>query len=626
MRRTIVVCDHAEVGDGLRTQLESTGHVVEVLAPADVLPHQLDDAHCVVALDDTNAVTELLARLRGNTRVAIVLPTMSLPAAIEWLSASPRVVAVSASDVDANELASTLDGDRITLDEMLAPSTVMNHVITDDLGRRTYLGQLAQHVAKVGVPTQLQHAIEQACDELVTNALYAAPVDAEGKPLFGELSTTERLRYRTDANVTARFGGNEHVFAVSVRDEYGSLQRVTALAYMHKGIHATSKVDQRVSGAGLGLYLIATECAAMHIFIEHGVATEIVCIFDVRAERQQLRRLSMVSVDGDAEEIAARARSRPSVLRRTRGGGPTRTWLLGGALATIAAGIAGVVAWRMRSSEETFSLAITTEPPGATVTVDGRVVPGSAVALRSSAPIVITAELAGYVGRRFVVTPRPGTPLVVTLVPQSATLDIDSIPPGATVLLDKKSVGATPLVLTDLPPGREVALTLERQGFAPTTVRAVVPAAGKRAEVREQLAPAPGYSLVHIDSSPPGARVIEPSLGTSPVFTPADVVVSTAEPHQFSLVMPRHLPASLPVSAADGASPTVVLEAVPVIQIDSDRAATATVIDVAHCAKLELPAECPVRAGTYEVEIRSAGQPVVRRTAMVGDQDIVIRY
>lgn len=626
MRRTIVVCDRPEVGDVLRTELERTGHVVEVIPPADVLPHQLDDAHCVIAVDDASAATELLARLRGNTRVSIVLPTMSLPAAIEWLSASPRVVAVSASAVDASALA--LDGEPVTIDHVLGPGTAVTHVVTDDLARRTLLAQLAQHAAQVGVPTQLQHAIEQACDELVTNALYAAPVDADGKPLFGELSTTDRLRYRTDAAVTARFGRNEHLFALSVRDEYGSLQRVTALAYMHKGIHATSKVEQRISGAGLGLYLIATECAAMHIFIENGVATELVCVFDVRAERQQLRRLTMVSIDGDAEVVAARARSRSSVLRPARGGGATRTWIVGGALATVAVAIAGVVAWRMsRSTDDTFSLGITTEPPGATVTVDGRVASGSQVAgLRNGAPVVITADRAGYVGKRFVVTPRPGTPLVVALQPQPPALDIDSTPSGATVLLDGTSVGRTPLVVTDVPAGREVTVTLQREGFAPTTARAVVPAAGKRAEVREQLSPAPDYALVHIDSSPPGARVIEKSLGNGPIFTPADVVVTAAEPHQFSLVMPRHLPAALPAFKPDGSPRTVVLEAVPVIQIETDRAGTATVIGVAHCAMLELPAECPVRAGTYEVEIRTAGQPAVRRTAMVGDQDIVIRY
>lgn len=632
-RRIVVVCDRAEVGDALRTALDNEGWAVEVVAPADVLPHQLD-AHCMIALDDASAATDLLARLRGDARVVIVLQQPSLPATIEWLSTTPRVVAVSASAFDATALASTLDAGRVTLGQVLAAGTEVNiHVVTDDHARRECLAQLAQHAARVGVPARLQGAIEQACDELVTNALYAAPIDADGRPLFGELSSTERLRYRTDAAVTARFGGNEHLFAVSVRDEYGSLQRVTALAYLHKGIHATNKVDQRLSGAGLGLYLIASECAAMHIFIEHGLATEIVCVFDVRAERQQVRRLSLVSVDGDAEEVAARARSRSSVLRPTHAGGTIRTWLLGGALATIAAGIAGVVAWRVsRSTDDTFSLAITSEPPGATVTVDGRVASGSparVAGLRSGAPVVITTDHPGYVGRRLVVMPRPGAPISVTLSADAGRLDIDSTPPGATALLDGTPVGETPLVLTALPAGREVTVTLRRQGFVETPPRAVVPAAGQRSELREQLSPAPGYASVHINSNPPGARVVDVSgrLGKIPVFTPADVVVSTAEEHRFSLVMPGHLPAALPAfKGGAGLSRTAVLEAVPVIQIETDRAGTATVIDVAHCATLELPAECPVSPGTYEVEIREAGHPPVRRTAVVGDQDVVIRY
>ena len=643
-RRIVVVCTASGLGAELTSALEIAGCVLEIVPePSALRPEQLVDTLCVFAIDDgasPSTLLEVLARLVGDARAMIAVTQPSLPTTIEWLAASDRVVAVVGLDAlehgAVSRLAAvTLDGKPLGLEQVLgAGAGVQTHLIENERAKRECLTRLAEHLASIGVPTRLQRAIEQACDELVSNGLYAAPVGADGRPLFVELSTAERVRYQVDAPVTTRFGGNGTQFALSVRDEFGSLERETPVKFLHKGAHATDKVDRKLSGAGLGLYLLASECAAMYFHVEHGIATEIMCVFDLRAPRQQLQQFAVIA-EGDPATLADRARSRNAQLRPAPTHVPLRTWILRVAVAASVAGMAAVIAWRvLRSTDDTMSLAITAEPAGATLVVDGRPIASSTSPvisrLRPGIPALVAVDHPGYVGRRIVVQPSRGQePLSVALRQVPATLDIDSTPPGAVALIDGKPVGQTPVAVTDLPAGREVTITLQRQGFADAIVRTVVPPAGSRSEIREQLAPATGFAIVHIDSQPPGARIVDASggLGKLPRFTPADLVLSTRDEHRLVLTMSHHLPASLPAFTADvGMSRSAVLQPVPVIQLETDRAATATIVGVAHCAAIELPGECPVSPGTYEVEIRAAGQPLVRRTATVAEQDVVIRY
>jgi hypothetical protein len=62
---------------------------------------------------------------------------------------------------------------------------------------------------------------------------------------------------------------------------------------------------------------------------------------------------------------------------------------------------------------------------------------------------------------------------------------VDSRPRGATVLVDGKSVGVTPLSLAEVSPGSHV-VQIDMAGKKPWTTTAVV-AAGKRASVSGSL-------------------------------------------------------------------------------------------------------------------------------------------
>lgn len=640
-RQIVVVSEAQDVGAYLTDALQIAGCMLEIAVRSEALQtSSLTDSLCVVVVDDDpRAANDVLARMRGAARAIIVLMQPSLAATIEWLAANERVSAVVALEglepSALHQLASRiLDGQSVGIDDVRASDTTLQtHLLDGERMKQQCLSRLADYVAKVGVPARMRTAIEQACDELATNALYAAPVDANGRRVFGELTSAERVRFKIDARVTVRFAGDAKRFVLSVRDEFGSMSRETPLRFLHKGVHATDKVDRKIAGAGLGLYLLASQCAAVHLHLEYGIATEITCVFDLTALEPALRQFSLHSAPGEPTEVAARAQARNLELRAVRAPVSGRTWVIGGAVTALIA-VGGVVGWRvLRTVDDTVSLSVTTVPPSATLTVDGKPLSGSVITkLRAGTPITIAATQRGYVSKRVVVTPHAvNEPVTITLAKATPLVDIDSTPPGATALVDGKRVGETPVVVADLEPGRQVEITLQRAGYADATVRTVVPPAGGRSELREPLSPAPGFASVRIESTPPGARIVDAkgTLGKVARFTPADLVLSTSEEHSVGLAMPHHLPATLPPFKAEtGLSRSAALERAPVIQIESDKpgAATATVNGVPHCAAVDLPGSCAVSPGSYEVEIRAAGHPTQKRTVAVSTDDVVIRY
>ncbi|MBZ0232583.1 MAG: PEGA domain-containing protein, partial [Deltaproteobacteria bacterium] len=154
-------------------------------------------------------------------------------------------------------------------------------------------------------------------------------------------------------------------------------------------------------------------------------------------------------------------------------GSPGRSWLLRALLAlVIVAGGVAIALLIVRSSEETAidaSLLIDSTPPGATVTVDGTVLPDKTPARFATAPGArheILVELAGHKPHKdAVLVPDGGGQLrVFAFLPAiTVKLRVVTTPSGADVYFGEQLKGRTPLELSDLDPGsaREIEVRLK---------------------------------------------------------------------------------------------------------------------------------------------------------------------
>jgi hypothetical protein len=136
-------------------------------------------------------------------------------------------------------------------------------------------------------------------------------------------------------------------------------------------------------------------------------------------------------------------------------------------------------------SELTGNIRITSEPPGAAITVDGaatgQVTPATFEALSVNRSVPVRLSLAGFPDVGFQVRVQADTTIEVarSMGTRRTTLQVSSTPPGALVFLDGTPVGTTPHALNDVTYGTH-SLRIVQDGFEEWSRQVQVPVAGDR--------------------------------------------------------------------------------------------------------------------------------------------------
>lgn len=122
-----------------------------------------------------------------------------------------------------------------------------------------------------------------ACDEMLTNALYNAPIDSQGKPRFAHLSRVNPVQLEPSEAITVTLASDGVDMGISVVDPFGSLQVPTITQYLSKCLRrGNDLVEDKEGGAGLGLYYVFEAVSHFVINLEVRVRTEMIGIVDVR--------------------------------------------------------------------------------------------------------------------------------------------------------------------------------------------------------------------------------------------------------------------------------------------------------------------------------------------------------
>jgi TonB family protein len=167
-------------------------------------------------------------------------------------------------------------------------------------------------------------------------------------------------------------------------------------------------------------------------------------------------------------------------------------------LAVAAAGLLGMYLSRSPEPSSIFpplpsrpgGLRIETDPPGAVVSVDGKEAGLSPVALPKVRPGVHMVRVSrdGYAPAGLTLEVRngePQLPLRFVMEPLTAKLRLQTDPAQASVVVDGKAVGTTPLDGLNLQPGRH-EVRVERRGYVGTR-REIEASAGQTVDVSLKL-------------------------------------------------------------------------------------------------------------------------------------------
>ena len=271
---------------------------------AEVIPHRY--VFFAATNGEVTALDALVPKLRERAHVTVVTPRAELPDLTSYLR-DDRINHVVVGDelepgvfVTAQKL---LTGDIFGIEKYLPAGTPVHYArLRDFVGRGRAIDTVLGYAEDVRMRRQVRTAIGAVCEELLMNALYDAPVDAAGKPMFADIDPHDRKETRSPRPVSIRYAATENSFAVAVRDRFGRLAKNTILSYIEKCIHSPVQIDRKTYGAGLGLYLVANAAASYVVNVAYGIATEVVCTFD-RGAKSPLRLVGMFVHPGGAEML-----------------------------------------------------------------------------------------------------------------------------------------------------------------------------------------------------------------------------------------------------------------------------------------------------------------------------------
>jgi hypothetical protein len=308
-RRVLAISSDLDQLRRIVASLERAGAEVDAVRSADaiateVIPHR----YVFFAATDGNVaqLNTLVPKLREKAHVTIVTPQAKLADLTTYLR-DERVNHVVVGDELDNGVFVTaqklLTGDIFGVEKYLPAGTPVHYArLRDFEGRGRAIQTVLDFAEESKMRRQVRNAIGQVCEELLMNALYDAPVDDNGKPMFAEVDPHDRKDTRSPRPVSIRYAATDDLFAVAVRDRFGRLAKNTILSYIEKCIHSPNQIDRKTYGAGLGLYLVANAAATYVVNVAYGIATEVVCTFH-RGAKSPLQLVGMFVHPGNAEML-----------------------------------------------------------------------------------------------------------------------------------------------------------------------------------------------------------------------------------------------------------------------------------------------------------------------------------
>ena len=284
---------------------------VEVVADLDALAAAVDPGSIAI-------VDAALARTRPGIRAQPARAWIAVPgdgsAAAEpdtvdaLLEAGWTHVVSHPMPILAEELLATLlkviHGDPFGLEKYLAwGAEVSSYPIDNTRDRDAAVAALARDVVAAGLPERAGSLASVIADELLTNALYAAPVDGAGQRFRTREARDQSRELGGRDAVTVRWATDARYLAIEVRDHWGTLDEAAIASRLASGAKKASEGE-----GGMGLPLVYACCTQLVIGSAPSAMTEVIALLDVRYRPTELARsASFHTFSGDvfrsAEEV-----------------------------------------------------------------------------------------------------------------------------------------------------------------------------------------------------------------------------------------------------------------------------------------------------------------------------------
>jgi len=166
---------------------------------------------------------------------------------------------------------------------------IQERTVTDSDQRQETIEEMQAYFKSLGIRGSLLRKCGLVAEEILMNAIYDAPHDSEGKPMFNHLERTVPVQLNIDQAAKFRYATDGALLAISVEDPFGELTRKVILDYFANRFEQKD-VPQHVKkgGGGHGLFQIISSSSLVVFNSRPRVRTEVIALFNVNVQVEKI--------------------------------------------------------------------------------------------------------------------------------------------------------------------------------------------------------------------------------------------------------------------------------------------------------------------------------------------------
>jgi hypothetical protein len=285
--KILIVSSEASMRRSLKRLMTATGANTEFISDLSKLPAEAPSLIAVDLRSPSAPKMKDLANVFPEVRLIAIVGAQDFGQMVESLR-SPRCSSVITFDDEFEPedfivtVTKLLHGQVFGLQKYFPWGvTLYNMEIAGYEEKVKALDVLNAYAELAGARGPVRDRMALVSEELLINAMYHAPTDDNGKPLYQHLPRKEMAGKTFDRSVKVACASNGHLFAVAVRDAYGSLDKDTVVKFLSKGTLKSLTPEQKESGAGLGLVTALKNANKLVFNLSPGQGTEVIALFDL---------------------------------------------------------------------------------------------------------------------------------------------------------------------------------------------------------------------------------------------------------------------------------------------------------------------------------------------------------
>ena len=163
-------------------------------------------------------------------------------------------------------------------------------VVTSSGQKYDVIQKVAGFYRDKGVQGRLVQNVELILNELLMNAIFDAPVEADGRKRYYHLNRSEVFPLASGERPEVQYGINNDRLAVSVSDPFGNFRKETFFSCISRCFSEKSVLEDQTKGAGMGLFMAFKSLNQMVINVDYHKKTEVIALLDHRSSAGDLKK------------------------------------------------------------------------------------------------------------------------------------------------------------------------------------------------------------------------------------------------------------------------------------------------------------------------------------------------